>query len=171
MRLSVACRTCFNCDTLRKFSQSCLSGCGTFLGACRSCKAWAEKLVGISDVTTLTAADKAKIKEEYGLWEQKTGINAKEGGVGILGIRTRQLMHERRLELLEALRDKPCELCSAYVKFLLNPFDSTNLKKWVPVQAFMHCKRCRGCWPRKLSAPLSAENCADRFPGHSNEAS
>ncbi|KAK9916146.1 hypothetical protein WJX75_009305 [Coccomyxa subellipsoidea] len=72
-----------------------------------SCKAWAEKLVGISDDTTLTTADKAKIKEEYGLWEQKTGINAKEGGVGILGIRTRQLMHERRLELLEALRDKP----------------------------------------------------------------
>ncbi|CAL8470410.1 g9952 [Coccomyxa elongata] len=72
-----------------------------------SCKAWAEKLVGISDDTSLTATDKAKIKEEYGLWEQKTGINAKEGGVGILGIRTRQLMHERRLELLEALRDKP----------------------------------------------------------------
>lgn len=79
-------------------------------GTCRSCKAWAEKLVGISDDTSLTATDKAKIKEEYGLWEQKTGINAKEGGVGILGIRTRQLMHERRLELLEALRDKPCAL-------------------------------------------------------------
>lgn len=69
--------------------------------------------MGISDDTTLTTADKAKIKEEYGLWEQKTGINAKEGGVGILGIRTRQLMHERRLELLEALRDKPCTLSSA----------------------------------------------------------
>lgn len=66
--------------------------------------------MGISDDTTLTATDKAKIKEEYGLWEQKTGINAKEGGVGILGIRTRQLMHERRLELLEALRNKPCAL-------------------------------------------------------------
>jgi hypothetical protein len=88
---------------------SCSSTIADFLGACRSCKAWAEKLVGISDDTTLTTADKAKIKEEYGLWEQKTGINAKEGGVGILGIRTRQLMHERRLELLEALRDKPCK--------------------------------------------------------------
>ncbi len=86
----------------------------TYSGTCRSCKAWAEKLVGISDDSSLTAADKAKIKEEYGLWEQKTGINAKEGGVGILGIRTRQLMHERRLELLEALRDKPCEPFCAY---------------------------------------------------------
>jgi hypothetical protein len=51
--------------------------------------------------TAMTHDEKLEQKELYNLWQQKTSVNVKENSVNILGIRTRQLMHERRIELLE----------------------------------------------------------------------
>lgn len=71
------------------------------------CREWADKLVETNSSTLMTMDEKLKQKELYQLWEQKTGINMKEGAVNILGIRTRQLMHEHRKQILEEARTKP----------------------------------------------------------------
>ena len=39
--------------------------------------------------------------------EQKSGINAKNDNVKVLGIRVREVMHERRIELLESAAVQP----------------------------------------------------------------
>ena len=38
---------------------------------------------------------------------QKSGINAKNDNVKVLGIRVREVMHERRIELLESAAVQP----------------------------------------------------------------
>ena len=52
---------------------------------------------------------------------QKSGINAKNDNVKVLGIRVREVMHERRIELLESAAVQPGGLA------LPNP--------WLPLRA------------------------------------
>ena len=73
---------------------------------------------------------------------QKSGINAKNDNVKVLGIRVREIMHERRIELLESAAVQPGGLLLGLISTSSqSPLQRGALRKYLSVSCAVHDAR------------------------------